>query len=95
MRAWTAAVAGAIGMLAASPANAQENDVLLEFHFQPVPHAQIAVWMEDADGNHIDTVYACYQGCVPLNNSPVQYLPISRLLFWRYCFAGESSRSSV
>ena len=34
-------------------AAAAEDDVLLEFHFQPVPNAQIAIWLETADGDWV------------------------------------------
>ena len=52
-----ALVGWSIGILALSlfpsSASADEGDVLLEFHFQPVPGAQIAIWLEDADGNFV------------------------------------------
>ncbi len=46
---------------ASTPAHAGESeaasdDVLLEFHYYPVPGAQIAIWIEDADHQHVQTV---------------------------------------
>ena len=35
---------------------AQESDRLLEFHFTPTKRAQIAIWIEDADGIFVETV---------------------------------------
>jgi len=85
MRAWrpaAAAIVGVLGMLAPASADAQENDVLLEFHFQPVPHAQIAVWFEDADGNHIDTAYVTQAtGSLGIGNRPGRWDFLSS---WRF-----------
>jgi hypothetical protein len=35
---------------------AQEGERLLEFHFTPTKRAQIAIWIEDADGVFVETV---------------------------------------
>ncbi|MGB5548481.1 MAG: hypothetical protein WBM74_18020, partial [Polyangiales bacterium] len=37
-------------------ASAQESDRLLEFRFTPSRRAQIAIWIEDADGRFMETV---------------------------------------
>jgi hypothetical protein len=45
------------GLSAPDPARAAEDDVLVEFHYQPVANAQISVWLEDADGNFVQDVF--------------------------------------
>ncbi|MBW2378896.1 MAG: hypothetical protein JRG70_04980, partial [Deltaproteobacteria bacterium] len=46
----------AIGLVAPGNGVAQDGDRLLEFHFTPTKRAQIAIWIEDADGTFMDTV---------------------------------------
>jgi hypothetical protein len=46
----------AIGLAAPGNATAQGGERLLEFHFTPTKRAQIAIWVEDADGVFMDTV---------------------------------------
>ncbi len=38
-------------------AHAADDDALLEFHFKPVPNLQIAIWIEDADGEFVEDVF--------------------------------------
>ncbi|MCB9703419.1 MAG: hypothetical protein H6711_16120 [Myxococcales bacterium] len=55
------ALAGALAFaLVAAPEAAAaglDDEVLVEFHFKPVPNLQIAIWLEDADGKFVDHVY--------------------------------------
>ncbi len=44
-------------LVSARPVSAQEPDVLLEFHFKPVPNLQIAIWLENAQGQWVRDVF--------------------------------------
>lgn len=58
-------------VLASSSAQAAEGDVLVEFHFQPVPDAQIAIWLSDADGNFVkDVLVTQATGTLGIGNRP-------------------------
>jgi hypothetical protein len=46
----------AIWLVALGSGAAQDGDRLLEFHFTPTKRAQIAIWVEDADGVFMETV---------------------------------------
>jgi hypothetical protein len=46
----------AIWLTALGSGAAQSGERLLEFHFTPTKRAQIAIWVEDADGVFMDTV---------------------------------------
>ena len=46
----------AIWLVALGGGAAQEGDRLLEFHFTPTKRAQIAIWIENADGVFMETV---------------------------------------
>ena len=46
----------ALCVVGAAAASAQEGDRLLEFSFIPTKRAQIAIWIEDAEGNFLETV---------------------------------------
>jgi hypothetical protein len=46
----------AIWLVALGSGAAQEGDRLLEFHFTPTKRAQIAIWIENADGVFMETV---------------------------------------
>jgi len=64
-------VCGAFGALLANPAFADEDDVLLEFHYKPVPNAQIAVWLEDEAGNFVmDVSVTQATGTLGIGNRP-------------------------
>jgi len=57
-----------------APATAQaanEEEALLEFNFEPVPDLQIAIWLEDTEGNYIKTVYVTQAtGKLGIGNRP-------------------------
>ena len=68
--------------LSPSAAAADDGDVLLEFHFQPVPGAQIAVWLEDADGNFVQDVFVTQAtGTLGIGNRPGRWDFLSS---WRF-----------
>lgn len=46
----------AIWLAASGNGAAQDGDRLLEFRFTPTKRAQIAIWIEDANGNFLETV---------------------------------------
>lgn len=65
-----ATVTGAL-LLATSPARAADEDILLEFHYKPVPNAQIAVWLEDTEGNFVaDVSVTQATGTLGIGNRP-------------------------
>ncbi len=71
-------------ILWASPSDAvaAEGDTLLEFHFQPVPGAQIAIWLEDADGNFVQDVFVTQAtGTLGIGNRPGRWDFLSS---WRF-----------
>lgn len=73
----------AAGLLGApSPAGAAEGDILLEFHFKPVRNAQIAVWLEDAEGNFVQDVFVTQAtGRLGIGNRPGRWDFLSS---WRF-----------
>jgi hypothetical protein len=53
------------------PARAADDDVLLEFHFKPVDNAQIAIWLEDEEGNFVRDVFVTQAtGTLGIGNRP-------------------------
>lgn len=44
-------------VVAPGPAQAGEDDVLVELHFQPVANAQIAIWLTREDGTFVQDVF--------------------------------------
>ena len=46
----------ALSLLYVQPSAAQDGDRLLEFTFTPTKRAQVAIWIEDTDGNFLETV---------------------------------------
>ncbi|HFE43947.1 MAG TPA: hypothetical protein ENJ18_00435, partial [Nannocystis exedens] len=57
-------------LFAPSPALA-EDEALIEFHFKPVANLQIAIWLEDAEGNFVDHVYVTQAtGKLGIGNRP-------------------------
>jgi hypothetical protein len=63
-------------------ANAAEDDVLLEFHFQPVPGTQIAIWLEDGEGNFVQDVFVTQAtGTLGIGNRPGRWDFLSS---WRF-----------
>ncbi|MEM9458794.1 MAG: CFI-box-CTERM domain-containing protein [Myxococcota bacterium] len=68
--------------LPASSARAEEDDVLVEFHFEPVPDAQVAIWLEDADGNFVQDVFVTQAtGRLGIGNRPGRWDFLSS---WRF-----------
>ena len=69
----TRALPLAIALSALVPAagHADGGCRLVEVSFQPADHLQIAVWIEDANGNYIDTAYVTRStGALGLGNRP-------------------------
>lgn len=44
-------------LFAQSGQASESDDVLLEFYFQPVANLQIAIWIEDSSGKHVQDVF--------------------------------------
>ena len=56
---------------AASADEGTSDEAILEFHFEPVPNLQIAIWLEDAEGNFIKDVYVTQAtGKLGIGNRP-------------------------
>jgi hypothetical protein len=74
---------GILGLaLTPSLASAADGDVLLEFHFQPVPGAQIAIWLEDTEGNFVQDVFVTQAtGTLGIGNRPGRWDFLSS---WRF-----------
>ncbi len=83
LRGAAATVAASIvGLSMADSASAAEDDVLLEFHYQPVSRAQIAVWLEDAEGNFVQDVFVTQAtGSLGIGNRPGRWDFLSS---WRF-----------
>jgi hypothetical protein len=63
--------AAALAMSAALASTARADDVLLEIHFQPVPNAQIAIWLVDANGDFLqDVMVTQATGTLGIGNRP-------------------------
>ncbi|MEM6296040.1 MAG: CFI-box-CTERM domain-containing protein [Myxococcota bacterium] len=74
--------AAALVALTPSSASAADDDVLVEFHFQPVPNAQIAIWLEDTDGNFVQDVFVTQAtGTLGIGNRPGRWDFLSS---WRF-----------
>lgn len=81
-RALGAAALLAAGLVAAPPASAAEGDILLEIHFKPVRNAQIAIWLEDAEGNFVQDVFVTQAtGRLGIGNRPGRWDFLSS---WRF-----------
>jgi hypothetical protein len=64
------ALIGALALVA-PVAHAQSFCRLVEVQFEPVPHLQVAVWIEDAQGHFLDTIYVTRTtGVLGLGNRP-------------------------
>jgi hypothetical protein len=51
-------LAGGLSVLCVHDAAAAEEDTsVVAFHYQPVPDLQVAIWLEDADGNFIRDIF--------------------------------------
>jgi hypothetical protein len=78
LAATTLAMAGA----APSPVAAAEGDILLEIHFKPVPNAQFAIWLEDAEGSFVQDVFVTQAtGRLGIGNRPGRWDFLSS---WRF-----------
>ncbi|MFO0632438.1 MAG: CFI-box-CTERM domain-containing protein [Nannocystaceae bacterium] len=74
----------AVGLaLVSTPAAAADNDdVLVEFHFQPVPNTQIAIWLVDANGQFVQDVFVTQAtGTLGIGNRPGRWDFLSS---WRF-----------
>jgi hypothetical protein len=64
-------VAPLLALFAGAPAHADAGCRLVEINFLPAAHLQIAVWIEDAAGNYVDTAYVTRStGALGLANRP-------------------------
>jgi hypothetical protein len=64
-----------------SLARAAEGDLLLEMHFKPVPRAQLAIWLEDAEGAWVqDVLVTQATGKLGIGNRPGEWNFVSS---WR------------
>jgi hypothetical protein len=79
----TLAVFGTLAAVGSfAPQARAAEDVLLEFHFQPVPHAQIAIWLVDADGAFVqDVMVTQATGTLGIGNRPGRWDFLSS---WRF-----------
>lgn len=72
---------------APSEALAAEGDILVEFHFKPVPRTQIAIWLEDADGNFVQDVFVTQStGTLGIGNRPGRWDFLSS---WRFPYGAR------
>jgi len=62
----------ALALLAAAPQTATaDDDLLIELHYKPVANAQIAIWLEDKDGEHVqDLLVTQATGKLGIGNRP-------------------------
>ncbi|MBZ5715179.1 CFI-box-CTERM domain-containing protein [Nannocystis pusilla] len=49
-------IASFAGVFASAREAAAEEPILVEFHYTPVPELQIAIWLEDQEGKHVQDV---------------------------------------
>ena len=73
MALWMAAGLGLF--MIPTPAHAEEAEAedtaVVSFHFEPVPDLQIAIWLEDAEGNFVQDVYVTQAtGKLGIGNRP-------------------------
>jgi hypothetical protein len=68
-RGCSLALAG--GLLVVPQVTAAADDLLIEVHFKPVPNVQIAIWLEDKDGHHVqDVLVTQATGKLGIGNRP-------------------------
>ncbi|MDB4964395.1 MAG: Fibronectin type domain protein [Myxococcales bacterium] len=71
MRSLASVAIAAVALAASSIAVADSACRLVEINFQPAAHLQLAVWIEDAQGNYVDTAYVTRStGALGLGNRP-------------------------
>lgn len=72
----------ALVAVAPAAAPAAEGDILLEIHFKPVANAQIAIWLEDAEGKFVKDVFVTQAtGRLGIGNRPGRWDFLSS---WRF-----------
>lgn len=72
----------ALGVLAAPGSAVAADDVLVELHFKPVPNAQIAIWLTDANGEFVQDVLVTQStGTLGIGNRPGRWDFLSS---WRF-----------
>jgi hypothetical protein len=81
------------GPSAAAPpdrfADTADDEALLEFHFTPVGNLQIAIWLEDAQGNFLADVFVTQAtGKLGIANRPGEFLFLSS---WRAPYGARES----
>jgi hypothetical protein len=72
-----------------SAAESPDDEVLLEFHLTPVDNLQIAIWLEDADGNFVQDIFVTQAtGKLGIANRPGDFLFLSS---WRAPYGARES----
>lgn len=72
----------AAAALWSAPVTAAEGDVLVQIHYRPVPGAQIAIWLEDTEGNFVqDVMITQATGSLGIGNRPGRWDFLSS---WRF-----------
>lgn len=72
-----------------SSAESPDDEALLEFHFTPVDNLQIAIWLEDPEGNHLEDVFVTQAtGKLGIGNRPGDFLFLSS---WRAPYGARES----
>jgi hypothetical protein len=56
LRVTTPTLLAALGFALIGREAAAEEPILVEFHYKPVPEVQMAIWLEDKDGNYVQDV---------------------------------------
>ena len=84
MRAISAAVV-VVAITVSGPAVAQDDECrVMEFHFTPAERAQTVIWLEDAAGNYLETVYITQAtGSYGLGNRP-GFMEFNSAWAWPY-----------
>lgn len=83
LRAWGIPLALGLAGLVPTPGHAADGDpVLIELHYKPVPNAQIAIWLEDTNGNFVqDVLVTQATGTLGIGNRPGHWDFLSS---WRF-----------
>ena len=79
---------GMLGLAGApNVAAAADGDVLVELHFMPVPRAQMAIWLEDTEGNFVQDVFVTQAtGTLGIGNRPGRWDFLSS---WRFPYGAR------
>jgi hypothetical protein len=71
-----------VGLVLAPSVAFAADDVLVELHYKPVPNAQVAIWIEDANGQFVQDVFVTQTtGTLGLGNRPGRWDFLSS---WRF-----------